>query len=668
MGNRRKAVKREKKTLAKIMFAALMVGILVSVSNLQETRANHKWYIEIVDSTGFSKGTDNSLALDSNDNPHISYYGIGEPTGLYYAHYNGASWDIECVDSTHNTGHHTSLALDANDNPHISYLRYCPEFENIVMYAYYDSSWHIEMLDTVGVIADNSIALDGNDDPHISYYDGTNEDLKYAYHDGASWNIEVVDSVGDCVGDGSSIALDANNNPRISYGRLNPSDLKYAHHDGTSWHIETVDSIGHVGGWPTSIALDSNDNPHMSYFDWGNLDLKYAYYDGTNWHIERVDSAGDVGQYCSIDLDSSDNPHMSYFDWGNADLKYACYDGTNWHTEIVDTLSDVGPGTSIALDSYGKPHISYRCGMLKYAYLSPCQVSTTALDFDSVTVGSYLTKTFTTTNTYGDTLSGSVTESCDHYSIDSGEGVFNLAAGESLTVTVRFAPTEPGTHNCTLETGNELCGDVFCTGVGVYDVTIDAYCYSEGAPVSVSITMDGSPTGYNTPHTFTGLTGAHTFTVPDTDPNGHPFEQWSTGETSTTLTVTSGGTYTAYYRAPIYDVTIEAYCYTEAAPVSVSITMDGSPTGYYTPHTFWGLTGTHTFTVPDNDPSGHPFVAWSTGETSTTVMVSAAGTYTAYYRGFVPAFTQWGLVILAALLVFSACVLLRRRRAVVSRP
>jgi outer membrane protein assembly factor BamB len=83
-----------------------------------------------------------------------------------------------------------------------------------------------------------------------------------------------------------------------------------------------------------------------------------------------------------------------------------------------------------------------------------------------------------------------------------------------------------------------------------YDVTINAHCDTEGVDISVPITMDGSPTGYNTPHTFTGLTGTHTFTVPNTDPSGHPFKQWSTGETSTTITVNTGGTYTAYYETP----------------------------------------------------------------------------------------------------------------------
>jgi len=82
-----------------------------------------------------------------------------------------------------------------------------------------------------------------------------------------------------------------------------------------------------------------------------------------------------------------------------------------------------------------------------------------------------------------------------------------------------------------------------------YDVTINAYCGTEGAYVSVSIAMDGTPTGFNTPHVFTGLRGTHTFTVLSTDTNGHPFKQWNIGETSRTITVTGEGAYAAYYGA-----------------------------------------------------------------------------------------------------------------------
>jgi hypothetical protein len=88
-----------------------------------------------------------------------------------------------------------------------------------------------------------------------------------------------------------------------------------------------------------------------------------------------------------------------------------------------------------------------------------------------------------------------------------------------------------------------------------YDVNIDSYCYAEDAAVSVSITMDGTPTGYSTPHTFTGMTGSHTFTVPNMDINGHLFQQWNSGLRSTTITIGFGGTYTAYYGV-MYALTI----------------------------------------------------------------------------------------------------------------
>ena len=79
------------------------------------------------------------------------------------------------------------------------------------------------------------------------------------------------------------------------------------------------------------------------------------------------------------------------------------------------------------------------------------------------------------------------------------------------------------------------------------NVTITTYSYTTHLDVGVSITMDSSPTGYTTPHTFTGLTGTHTFTVPEIAPNGHRFKRWNTGETGTTITVSLEGIYTAYY-------------------------------------------------------------------------------------------------------------------------
>lgn len=94
---------------------------------------------------------------------------------------------------------------------------------------------------------------------------------------------------------------------------------------------------------------------------------------------------------------------------------------------------------------------------------------------------------------------------------------------------------------------------------GAYSVTINAYCSTEGAAANVAIMMDGSPTGYSTPHAFAVL-GTHNFTVADTCAAGHPFKQWNTGETSTTIVVSTPASYIAFYEeqtstpAPRYPV------------------------------------------------------------------------------------------------------------------
>ena len=92
-------------------------------------------------------------------------------------------------------------------------------------------------------------------------------------------------------------------------------------------------------------------------------------------------------------------------------------------------------------------------------------ISPLIINFDTVSVGGYLDEDFTITNVGGGTLTGTVSESCDHYTIISGGGSYSLAASEYLTTTVRYEPTSGGTHDCTIETGCSSCDDVSCSGV-----------------------------------------------------------------------------------------------------------------------------------------------------------------------------------------------------------
>ncbi|HVP37696.1 MAG TPA: choice-of-anchor D domain-containing protein [Candidatus Saccharimonadales bacterium] len=90
-----------------------------------------------------------------------------------------------------------------------------------------------------------------------------------------------------------------------------------------------------------------------------------------------------------------------------------------------------------------------------------CSLSVAELDFDTVDVGQYANRTFTITNTGGDTLTGSVTAGCAGYSL-VGPASYRLAAGQSETITVRCAPLAGGSLPCSLRVGSGGCGAVRC--------------------------------------------------------------------------------------------------------------------------------------------------------------------------------------------------------------
>ncbi|RZD37629.1 MAG: hypothetical protein CXT71_07830, partial [Methanobacteriota archaeon] len=115
-----------------------------------------------------------SLAIDSNDDVHISYYGNED---LKYATDSSGSWVTSTIDSEGVVGKYTSLALDSNDDVHISY--YDTSNDDLKYATDSSGSWVTSTIDSLGAVGlYTSLAIDSNDDVHISYYG--NEDLKYA--------------------------------------------------------------------------------------------------------------------------------------------------------------------------------------------------------------------------------------------------------------------------------------------------------------------------------------------------------------------------------------------------------------------------------------------------------------------------------------------------------
>jgi hypothetical protein len=98
-------------------------------------------------------------------------------------------------------------------------------------------------------------------------------------------------------------------------------------------------------------------------------------------------------------------------------------------------------------------------------------VSPSSIDFGGVAVGSSLDKNFTVTNSGGGILSGNATTNAP-YSIVSG-GSYDLSAGQSQTVTVRFSPTSGGTFagNVSFSGGAGASATVNGTGAIVSSIT-----------------------------------------------------------------------------------------------------------------------------------------------------------------------------------------------------
>lgn len=116
--------------------------------------------------------------------------------------------------------------------------------------------------------------------------------------------------------------------------------------------------------------------------------------------------------------------------------------------------------------------------------ISSCDVAPATLDFGLVRVGEASDMTFTIQNTGTAAIGDAVSSPCADFSVVSGGGSYALAPGESLVVTVRFAPSALGTSTCTIGTGT-ACGGISCAGQG-----------ADVLPATVSIPADRDNTLY----------------------------------------------------------------------------------------------------------------------------------------------------------------------------
>ena len=347
------------------------------------------WTVQTVDPS-YRVGKHNSLALDSNGYPHISYATFSENVALKYARWDGSAWQIEYVDGEsiiNYAGCNNAIALDSNDQPHIAYAggKLFPSGEKVrnLKYAYYDgSAWQIATVDADVHLSPSagrsplSLAVDSTNTPHISYFvderrnatdDGwiDPEELMYATKSGGTWDTAYVDADGDVDGRWNSIAVDSNNVPHISYFDETNEDLRYATLTGAVWNNILIDSQAYR---PNSIAIGPNDYPQIGYYDRDFDDaVMLASFDGAIWNTSAVfDPNYTVNDHIyvysiSIVVDNSNQAYFLFNDTHHGCKVYSTtWDGSAWQTELVDLGGNLAHRNDIATDKKGFSHVSYR--------------------------------------------------------------------------------------------------------------------------------------------------------------------------------------------------------------------------------------------------------------------------------------------------------------------
>ena len=165
-------------------------------------------------------------------------------------------------DSLSFPGYVVSLALDSNNNPHIMYE--ASSFSSIKYAVQDNATWNAQTVffenDSLG-----NMILDSNGYPHLIFENVDIGNLTYANWDGTAWNTQIVASNVDLYQMGS-ITLDSNNYPYITYSKGDGYDggaLMYTRWTGTTWETQTADPCTATG--PGALIIDSNGNLHLTY-------------------------------------------------------------------------------------------------------------------------------------------------------------------------------------------------------------------------------------------------------------------------------------------------------------------------------------------------------------------------------------------------------------------
>jgi hypothetical protein len=195
-------------------------------------------------------------------------------SSVKYASQSESTWKIATIDSNL-AGYDLSFALDSNDNPHLTYYSHTHYLDTKgpagpLKYASWDgSSWNIQQFGG-GTPEVMSLALDSYNKPHIAMQGDAEV---YMSWNGTGWDISSIDIFGKW-GSGISLIIGSNDKPYVSYSncQFDSTTAKFASWNGSAWVPQvvaeyTAGADDNAGFKTTSISLDSTGKPVIAYVD-----------------------------------------------------------------------------------------------------------------------------------------------------------------------------------------------------------------------------------------------------------------------------------------------------------------------------------------------------------------------------------------------------------------
>lgn len=175
------------------------------------------------------------------------------------------------------------------------------------------------------------------------------------------------------------------------------------------------------------------------------------------------------------------------------------------HTIVVRFLPlNPGPVACTLHLGAGLPDVALRGAGAQPVATPGCSISTGVLDYGSVNVNQVASRTIRVRSTGTAPLQIQATSSCSAFFVFIGGGPRTIAPGDSLELTVNFAPTVGGRQTCTLTLGPD-CPSVALDGTGIsvsfardLAPTLASYgctnCHAYNTPGDlVSVAADFSP-------------------------------------------------------------------------------------------------------------------------------------------------------------------------------